>query len=100
MFKLATDLSATKNRSYFSTESIEESIQPIQYQNDNCSMFIKNLTLLSSAEHVHLGEKIIYHNNRITIKVNLTFIESVCTCYINWVFWPLFLLNESVRVHI
>lgn len=69
MFKLATDLSATKNRSYFSTESIEESIQPIQYQNDNCSMFIKNLTLLSSAEHVHLGKKIIYHNNRITIKV-------------------------------
>lgn len=56
MFKLATDLSATKNRSYFSTESIEESIQPIQYQNDNCSMFIKNLTLLSSAEHVHLGK--------------------------------------------
>lgn len=64
MFKLATDLSATKNRSYFSTESIEESIQPIQYQNDNCSMFIKNLTLLSSAEHVHLGE-----NLYITIKV-------------------------------
>lgn len=59
MFKLATDLSFPRQkiaRSYFSTESIEESIQPIQYQNDNCSMFIKNLTILSSAEHVHLGK--------------------------------------------